>query len=81
MASPEGADQVESSASGTGHQGAPGPGGLFQADAAAFVAAFTGSHRYVLDFLAEEVLEQQGTQLRTLLFVPPPWATGRGPGL
>src|SRR6185369_9592262 len=28
-----------------------------QDDAAAFVAAFTGSHRYVLDYLAEEVLE------------------------
>ena len=29
-----------------------------QPDVAGFVAAFTGSHRYVLDFLAEEVLEQ-----------------------
>ena len=36
-------------------------------DAAAFVEAFTGSHRYVLDYLAEEVLEGQGTQLRTFL--------------
>ena len=36
-------------------------------DAAAFVAAFTGSHRYVLDYLAEEVLEQQNQQLRTFL--------------
>ena len=36
-------------------------------DAAAFVAAFTGSHRYVLDYLAEEVLEQQDEQLRTFL--------------
>ena len=36
-------------------------------DAAAFVAAFTGSHRYVLDYLAEEVLERQNTQLRTFL--------------
>ena len=36
-------------------------------DAAAFVAAFTGSHRYVLDYLAEEVLEQQDSQLRTFL--------------
>ena len=38
-----------------------------QSDAAAFVAAFTGSHRYVLDYLAEEVLEQQDTHLRTFL--------------
>ena len=38
-----------------------------QDDAAAFVAAFTGSHRYVLDYLAEEVLEQQDEQLRAFL--------------
>ena len=38
-----------------------------QRDAAGFVAAFTGSHRYVLDYLAEEVLEQQDEQLRTFL--------------
>ncbi len=38
-----------------------------QADVAAFVAAFTGSHRYVLDYLAEEVLEHQGEQVRTFL--------------
>ncbi len=38
-----------------------------QDDAAAFVAAFTGSHRYVLDYLAEEVLEQQDEQLRRFL--------------
>ena len=38
-----------------------------QPDAAGFVAAFTGSHRYVLDFLAEEVLEQQNDQVRTFL--------------
>ena len=36
-------------------------------DAAAFVAAFTGSHRYVLDYLVEEVLERQGERLRTFL--------------
>ena len=36
-------------------------------DAAAFVAAFAGSHRYVLDCLAEEVLERQDTLLRTFL--------------
>ena len=38
-----------------------------QDDAASFVAAFTGSHRYVLDYLAEEVLERQDEQLRTFL--------------
>ena len=36
-------------------------------DAAAFVAAFTGSHRYVLDYLAEEVLELQSEQVRAFL--------------
>ena len=38
-----------------------------QPDPAGFVAAFTGSHRYVLDYLAEEVLERQGEQVRTFL--------------
>ena len=38
-----------------------------QPDAARFVAAFTGSHRYVLDYLAEEVLERQSEQVRTFL--------------
>jgi LuxR family maltose regulon positive regulatory protein len=36
-------------------------------DTGAFVAAFSGSHRYVLDYLAEEVLEQQDGRLRTFL--------------
>ena len=31
------------------------------------MAAFTGSHRYVLDYLAEEVLERQPAQVRTFL--------------
>src|SRR6266566_6610081 len=34
-----------------------------QADPAGFVAAFSGSHRYVLDYLAEEVLERQSEQV------------------
>jgi len=38
-----------------------------QADAAGFVAAFTGSHRYVLDYLTDEVLERQGEQVREFL--------------
>ena len=38
-----------------------------QADVAGFVATFTGSHRYVLDFLAEEVLERQPGQVRMFL--------------
>jgi LuxR family maltose regulon positive regulatory protein len=38
-----------------------------QADAAGFTAAFTGSHRHILDFLTEEVLEQQPGDLREFL--------------
>ena len=38
-----------------------------QNDAAGFVAAFTGSHRYILDFLAEEVLERQPGRVREFL--------------
>ena len=38
-----------------------------QEDVAGFVAAFTGSHRYVLDYLAEEVLERQSEQVRAFL--------------
>jgi LuxR family maltose regulon positive regulatory protein len=38
-----------------------------QVDAAGFMAAFTGSHRYVLDYLTEEVLLQQTEQVRTFL--------------
>ena len=38
-----------------------------QADAERFVSAFTGSHRFILDFLAEEVLEQQSDQVRAFL--------------
>ena len=38
-----------------------------QNDVDGFVAAFTGSHRYVLDFLAEEVLERLSEQVRTFL--------------
>src|SRR6266581_1005796 len=38
-----------------------------QADPAGFVAAFSGSHRYILDYLTEEVLDRQGEQVRTFL--------------
>jgi LuxR family transcriptional regulator, maltose regulon positive regulatory protein len=36
-------------------------------DADAFVAAFGGSNRYVLDYLAEEVLDRQDVQVRQFL--------------
>ena len=38
-----------------------------QQDVTGFVTAFTGSHRYVLDFLAEEVLDRQDEELRAFL--------------
>jgi LuxR family maltose regulon positive regulatory protein len=38
-----------------------------QADVTTFVTAFGGTHRYVLDYLAEEVLEGQPEELRTFL--------------
>ena len=38
-----------------------------QPDAAGFIAAFSGSHRYVLDYLAGEVLERQPEHVRTFL--------------
>ena len=38
-----------------------------QPDAAGFVAAFSGSHRYVLDYLAEEVLDGQPERVREFL--------------
>src|SRR5262249_56680451 len=38
-----------------------------QADVPGFVAAFGGSHRYVLDYLAGEVLEGQGEDMRGFL--------------
>jgi len=38
-----------------------------QEDAAGFVAAFSGSHRYVLDYLAGEVLDRQAEELRGFL--------------
>jgi LuxR family maltose regulon positive regulatory protein len=41
-----------------------------QEDAAGFVAAFSGSHRYVLDYLAGEVLDRQAEELRGFLLDP-----------
>jgi LuxR family transcriptional regulator, maltose regulon positive regulatory protein len=38
-----------------------------QPDVTGFVAAFSGSHRYVLDYLTEEVLERQPDPLRVFL--------------
>ena len=38
-----------------------------RADAASFIQAFTGSHRFVLDYLVEEVLQRQPEHMRSFL--------------
>ena len=38
-----------------------------QADREGFIRAFTGSHRYVMDYLLEEVLDQQSSEIREFL--------------
>jgi len=38
-----------------------------RADTASFIQAFTGSHRFVLDYLAEEVLQRQPERVRRFL--------------
>ena len=38
-----------------------------QKDAASFIQSFTGSHRFVLDYLVEEVLQQQSASVQTFL--------------
>ncbi len=36
-------------------------------DAASFIQSFTGSHRFVLDYLLEEVLHRQPDEIQTFL--------------
>jgi LuxR family maltose regulon positive regulatory protein len=38
-----------------------------QQDATSFIESFTGSHQFVLDYLAEEVLQQQPERIQTFL--------------
>ncbi len=38
-----------------------------QKDASGFIQAFTGSHRYILDYLLEEVLQRQSTEVQNFL--------------
>ena len=45
-------------------------------DAASFIQAFTGSHRFVVDYLVEEVLQRQPERIRRLLCCRPPSSTG-----
>ena len=64
--------------------GGPAAGGAVaaraSADVAGFVAAFTGSHRYVLDYLAEEVLDRQpDAAARRSCWRPRCWSGCSGP--
>lgn len=43
------------------------PAGRRESDAASFIAAFSGSHHYVIDYLLGEVLRQQDEEVRTFL--------------
>lgn len=38
-----------------------------QTDTAGFIRAFTGSHRYILDYLIEEVLQQQSEDMQSFM--------------
>ena len=49
------------------------------ADPAGFVASFSGSHRYVLGYLTEEVLDRQPEHLREFLLETPVLARLSGP--
>ncbi|KAA3653486.1 MAG: helix-turn-helix transcriptional regulator [Chloroflexi bacterium] len=46
-------------------QGQPSVQG--RADTTSFIQAFTGSHRFVLDYLVEEILQQQSERVRSFL--------------
>ena len=39
-----------------------------QDDISAFIKSFSGSHRYILDYLIEEVLQRQSNEVRTFLY-------------
>ena len=63
------------------HMAAISLGGHRQDDVskAAFIRAFTGSHRYVLDYLVEEVLEQQSPSIQSFLLNTSPLKRMSGP--
>ena len=47
-------------------------------DTATFIQAFSGSHRFVLDYLVEEVLQQQPEDVQTFcLYIDPYLAAAR----
>jgi LuxR family maltose regulon positive regulatory protein len=44
-------------------------------DADAFIRAFAGDHRHIMDYLSAEVLDGQPPDLRTFMLRPPYWAS------
>lgn len=50
-----------------------------RSDTASFIQAFTGSHRFVLDYLVEEVLERQPERVRSFLLHTAPLDRLSGP--
>ena len=42
-----------------------------QPDTTSFIRSFTGSHRYILDYLVEEVLQRQPECVSSFLLQPP----------
>ena len=48
-------------------------------DSADFIRSFTGSHRFVLDYLIEEVLEQQSDNVQAFCYKRPYWKQLSGP--
>jgi hypothetical protein len=44
------------------------------ADPAAFVEAFTGSHRYILEYLLEEAFSRQPVAIQTFCWTPACWS-------
>jgi LuxR family maltose regulon positive regulatory protein len=45
-------------------------------DVARFIQAFAGDNRYIVDYLAEEVLQRQPERIRSFLVCRPPFSTG-----
>jgi len=50
-----------------------------RADVTNFIAAFAGSHRYVVDYLTEEVLRQQPESIQSFLLFTSTWGRISGP--
>ena len=48
-------------------------------DAGRFIEQFTGSHRFVLDYLTDEVLSRLPADLRDFLLRTRSWSASRGP--